>query len=360
MAEENLEVLYGIAEETVFRKEESGFTVLDLSTEEGELITVVGILPEISAGEELKLTGYWDTHANFGRQFRAELCERSMPETVSQMLKYLASGAIKGIGPSTANKIVDAFGDRSFTVLSDYPEELANIKGISLKKAKEICKTFRDQFAVREIMMALGNLGMTPTESLRVYRAFGKNAVTRIQENPYLLCLSDLGIGFDRADSLAAGLQEQPAPEYRLQAGVLHVVRHNVLNGHTCLPRDKVLRPAANLLETNTDTIDIVIDDLTEKKWLYCVPLHGREFLFLPEFFEAEYETAQRIRMMLRFPPAGRPALEQELQKIEQRNGIHYEARQREAMVTAVEKGILILTGGPGTGKTTTVKGILE
>lgn len=360
MSEEELEYLYGVAEETIYRKEETGFTVLDLSTEEGELITVVGVLPEISAGEELKLAGHWDTHATFGRQFRAELCERSMPETVAQMLKYLASGAVKGIGPSTANKIVEAFGEETFEVLSHHPEKLAEIKGISLAKAKAIGKNFQDQFAVREIMMSLSNMGLTPAESIRVYRFLGNSAVARIQQNPYLLCLADIGISFERADSLAASLPEAPDPGYRMSAGILHVLSHNVGNGHTCLPRDKVLAPAANLLGTNTDAIDIAIDTLADQHQLRCASLNGREFLFLPEFFDAEYNTAQRVKMLVRFPPAGRSALERDIKRIEQRNGIQYEAKQREAIITAIEKGVLILTGGPGTGKTTTVNGILE
>ena len=360
MPEEELEYLYGVAEETIYRKEETGFTVLDLSTEEGELITVVGVLPEISAGEELKLAGHWDTHATFGRQFRAELCERSMPETVAQMLKYLASGAVKGIGPSTANKIVEAFGEETFEVLSHHPEKLAEIRGISLAKAKAIGKNFQDQFAVREIMMSLSNMGLTPAESIRAYRFLGNSAVARIQQNPYLLCLADIGISFERVDSLAASLPETPDPGYRMGAGILHVLNHNVGNGHTCLPRDKVLAPAANLLGTNTDTVDIAIDTLVEQHQLRCAPLNGREFLFLPEFFDAEYNTAQRIKMLVRFPPAGRSALERDIKRIELRNGIQYETKQRDAIITAIEKGVLILTGGPGTGKTTTVNGILE
>ena len=358
--EQEYEVLYGVAEEVVYRKEDSGFTVLDVSTEEGELVTVVGVLPEISAGEELKLTGHWDTHVTFGRQFRAELCEQSMPATVAQMLKYLASGAVKGIGPSTANKIIEAFGEDAFDVLSNRPEELAQIKGISRAKAREMSEAFKDQFATRETMMALGRLGLTPNESINVYKVFGDHSVQRVMENPYVLCLADVGIGFERADSIANAFSEQPAPEYRIQAGIIHVVNHNIGNGHTCLPRDKMLAPAASLLDTNNDTIDIAIDGLVEHHQLEQAVLDGREFIFLPYMHEAEYSAAQRIKMICKFPPAGRPALEKELKKIEKRNGIQYEAKQREAITMAVEKGILILTGGPGTGKTTTVNGILQ
>ena len=355
-----LEVLEGIAEELVFRREDTGFTVLDISTEDGELITVVGVLPEISAGEELRLSGRWDTHSSFGRQFRAEFCERRMPGTVAQMLKYLASGSVKGVGPSTAVKIIEAFGEDTFDVLGNHPEKLAKIRGISPKKAEQISEQFREQYAVRESMMALESLGLSPSESIRAYQVFGGDVVQMVRTNPYILCLSDVGMPFERVDTLASGLSEAPDPGYRIRAGILHVVNHNLNNGHTCLPREKLLRPAADLLETNDDTIDIAIDDLTEEHLLRVVPMNGREFVFLPHIFDAEYDSAQHIKMMVRFPPAGKTTVEKDLANVERQTGVHYEGKQREAIVTAIEKGILILTGGPGTGKTTTVDAILR
>ena len=354
------ETLSGIAEEVVFRKEETGFTVLDISTEDGELITVVGVLPDISAGEELTLTGRWDSHATFGRQFRAELCERKMPGTVAQMLKYLSSGSVKGIGPATAEKIVSEFGEDTFKVLSDHPDKLARIRGISKSKAESICSEFREQYAVREIMMALENMGLSPTESLNAYKLFGDSVIPRIKENPYLLCMSDIGIGFERADRLAESMEVRPDESYRIRAGVIYVVNYNLGNGHTCVPRDKTLRPAADLLGTNEDTIDIAIDELLERQLLKHADLGGREFLFMPQIFDAEHNSAQRIKMMVKFPPAGHPTLSEDIDRLEKKNGIHYEERQREALMTAIDKGILILTGGPGTGKTTTVNGILQ
>lgn len=360
MAEEELEVLEGIAEELVFRREDTGFTVLDISTEDGELITVVGVLPEISAGEELRLSGHWDTHSTFGRQFRAEFCERRMPGTVAQMLKYLASGSVKGIGPATAVKIVEAFGEDTFDVLGNYPERLATVKGITKKKAEAICEQFKEQYAVRETMMSLETLGLSPSESIAAYRCFGDNVVQMVMKNPYILCLSEVGMRFERVDALADTLHDKPDPDFRIRAGILHVVNHNLNNGHTCLPREKLLRPAADLLDTNQDTIDIAIDDLTEERLLRVVPIDGKEFVFLPYLFDAEYDSAQRVKMMVRFPPAGRPTLEKDIEDVERSTGVTYEAKQREAIVTAIEKGVLILTGGPGTGKTTTVNGILR
>lgn len=357
---EELENLYGIAEEIVYRREDTGFTVMDISSEEGELITVVGVLPDISAGEEVHFIGVWDTHQSFGRQFRAEACERTMPTTAAQMLKYLASGAVKGIGPSTATKIVEAFGERTFDILENHPDELAKIRGISRDKAEKMSREFSEQTAVREIMVKLAAFGLSPNECISAYKAFGAHAVKRIEENPYLLCISEIGIPFERVDKLASDMPKQPASEYRIKAGILHVISHNLGNGHTCLPREKLLSPCADLLGIDKDAVDITMDTLTSERQLVTCELRGMEFVFLPHIYEAEYTAAQRIKMMVSFPPAGRPTLEKEIDRLERENNITYEKLQREAIVTAVEKGVLILTGGPGTGKTTTVNGILS
>ena len=360
MDQKMTEDLYGIAEEIVFRREDTGFTVLDISTEDGELVTVVGVLPDIASGEDVHFIGRWETHQSFGRQFRAEACERTMPSTAAQMLKYLSSGAVKGIGPATATKIVEAFGADSFDVIENHPENLAKIRGISRDMAERISRQFAEQSAVRDIIIKLEAFGLTPNECLAVFKVFGANSVKRVNENPYLLCIAEIGIPFERVDSLAGSLPEPPNTDYRLKAGIVHVVTHNLANGHTCLPREKLLGPCAALLGADTDTIDITIDKLTGERQLTCQVLDGKEFIFLPHIFDAEYSAAQRIKMMVTFPPAGRAALVREIDRLELINGIQYESLQREAIVTAIEKGVLILTGGPGTGKTTTVNGILE
>ena len=360
MQDSDFESLYGVVEELVFRREDSGFTILDISTEDGELITVVGVLPDMAAGEEVHFLGQWDNHPSFGRQFKAEVVERTMPSTAAQMLKYLASGAIKGIGPSTANKIVEEFGEDTFDILENHPEMLAKIKGITRDKADKISEEFARTTAVREIMVRLETIGFSANESIDVFRVLGANSVARINENPYLVCIPEIGLSFDRAEAIAGGLSVAPDPSYRIKAGIIHVVTHNLGNGHTCLPREKLLSPCAELLDIDKDTVDITMDALVSEKQLSTCELDGVEFVFLPYIYEAEYKAAQHIKMMVTFPPAGRETLAQEIDNIERDNGIKYEALQREAIVTAVERGVLILTGGPGTGKTTTLNGILE
>ena len=349
----------GVVNHVTFTNKENGFTVLELESGD-ELVTAVGVMPELNAGELLELSGYWDFHASFGRQFKVEMCERRMPASAGDILRYLSSGGVKGIGPKTAVKVVEKFGEETFEVLENEPERLAQIKGISLEKAKEISADFKKQFAVREIMIALERYGMTTAECVAAFRVFGARASDIITRNPYALCSEGVGFSFSRAETIAQALPSPPEKGYRFQAGVLHVMSHNLSNGHTCIPRDKLFAPCAELLSTNDDTVDITIDELVGSGRLVSRDINGREFLFLPYIYKAEKNAAEHIKQLLKFPPAGRPAPEKEVDRLEKQMGIKYGKRQREAIITAVEKGMLILTGGPGTGKTTTLNGILR
>lgn len=356
---ENLEEIHGYVEELVFRKPESGFTVLELSADE-EYITVVGVLPEINVGEELKLRGTWVVHQTFGKQFRAELCERSLPSTSADLYRYLASGAVKGIGPKTAQKIIERFGEDAFEVLEKHPKSLALINGISLSKAEKICQAFNEQFSVRQVMIALERLGLTASECLRIYRLYGANAVDVVRMNPYVLCGEGIGIGFERAEQIADALDVKPATEFRIQAGVMHVIRHNLRNGHTCLPREKLIAPSKGLLDTDEESINEALDTLIQEHKLEEFVMDGKVFVALFKIYSDEYAASERIKVFLKFPPAGKPTLLQDIENIERDECIVYDEKQREAIIKAVDKGILILTGGPGTGKTTTLNGILK
>ena len=354
-----LEELCGVVEDVTYRREDTGFTVMDIFADD-EYVTVVGVLPELSEGESVRLRGTWGYHATFGKQFKAQLCERSMPSSSADLLRYLSSGAVTGIGPATAKKIIERFGENSFDVLENQPERLADIKGISLKKAKDISKIFNEQFAVRQIMISLERFGMTTHECLEAYKLYGANAVDMIKANPYALCSDIVGMGFERADAIASALPEPPDRAYRVSAGIVHVVKYNLNNGHTCVPRKKLIAPSSGLLEADEDTIEAAIDALVESGRLISQMMNGKEFLFLPQIYSAEKLAAQRILVMTKFPPAGRVTVEEDIEKIEKEENIHYESKQREAILTAANKGILILTGGPGTGKTTALNGILK
>lgn len=356
--EETGTIINGVVEGIIYRNPENGYSVLDVSWE-GKLITAVGLLSVVEPGEQLVLRGGWVNHPTFGSQFKVESFERKLPKNAADMLRYLSGGTIKGIGPATAQKIVDRFGDKTFEIMETQPARLSEIRGISAEKADEIGKAFRKQFAVREIMIYLEKYGMTPAECLSTYKAFGPNSVERVTENPYCLCTARIGISFNRADEIAQQMTAAVNPVYRARAGVIHIISHNLQNGHTCLPREKIPAPAAELLGMDEQSVQQIIDDLIEDKELVEEPIDERAFLFLPYMYLAEKNIADRIKVMLRFPPQkGRP-VESDLDEIERQQGIKFEDKQREAILTAVKQGLLVLTGGPGTGKTTTLNGIL-
>lgn len=349
----------GIIENVVFHNSVNCFCVLEININ-GEIITAVGTLSDPSPGEELLLYGVWGAHEVFGRQFKFSSCERSLPDTTAKLYRYLASGSIKGIGPKTALKIIERFGEDSFHVLESEPEKLAVINGISKNKALEISTEFNRQYAMRKIMIELENVGITPAECTAIYKYFGMNAVNIIKENPYILCGTVNGFSFERAEKLVADMGVKPDSFYRNQAGILHIIRHNIYNGHTCIPRRKMYEPSEALLGIGKSETDSCLERLIENKQLLTYNMDSEEFLFVPEMYIAETAIAARMRNILKFPPSQIKAVEKDIERIEEENGIIYAEKQKEAIITAASKGLLILTGGPGTGKTTVVKGIIE
>ncbi|MGN0520916.1 MAG: ATP-dependent RecD-like DNA helicase [Candidatus Fimenecus sp.] len=361
MSEEvQTQILQGTVEDIKFRNEQNGYTVLEVGCDD-ELVTAVGTFSDISVGESVRLSGAWTYHSTFGRQFKVEAFEREMPATAEQLYNYLAAGAVKGIGPATAQKIIEKFGENAFDVLENEPKKLATIKGISLEKAEKMQASFKKQFAVRNIMIALETYGMSPRECIAAYEAFGSNAVERVTKNPFELCDAETGIGFERAEAIADALPNPPESDFRVRAGITHIVRQNLYsNGHTCIPREKLLKIAADYLSVGTDAVDIQIDTLTSAGALTAKEINGREFIFLTSAYRDEKTIADRMKILLRFPPPQCETLDKDIEKQEKADGITYAATQREAIKTAVSRGVLILTGGPGTGKTTTLNGILK
>ena len=352
------EQLTGTVEHIVFCNEDNGWTVLELDTG-NTLETVVGVLPQVQPGETLRLQGAWTEHPSFGRQFKATACESTLPTDATAILRYLASGAVKGVGPATAARIVDRFGADSLRILEEEPQELAGIKGISLAKAMEISRSFCSQFGLREVVMTFATYGLTPNEALRCWKRFGPTTLARIKANPYLLCTPGLYIGFERADALCMSLNGDKLDPHRLEAGITYVLRHNLNNGHTCLPRDKVLPTAVTLLNVPEEAVDSVLTRMLEGRELYRETIDGREFLFLPRIHEAEAFVAVRMQLMSGRETVSEEDLSLRIDAMERNFHITYEQQQRRAMVEAIATGVLILTGGPGTGKTTTLRGII-
>ena len=351
------ELISGTVAEVVFQNQENGYAVIKLDSEEGGLITVVGTIPVPVAGERLIVTGKWGTHTNYGRQFEAEFLERMLPDSSKEILAYLSSRAVRGIGPKTAEKIVAAFGEDSLKILERAPERLSEISGISMKKALEMGASFRQQVGVRHLIEFLAAYHIPAETAVQLYRAYGGRAMELVQENPYLLTQPQFGAVFSSADTLALELGFDGNDPRRVEAGVLFELRHNLANGHSFLPKDKLTAATASLLELEAAEVEEAMDRLCELGRIELDEIAGLQAVYLPEYYEAESYITQRILRTASQTPQARK--EVSVASIEAVNGIRYAEKQREAICAAAQERVMILTGGPGTGKTTTLAGIL-
>lgn len=349
----------GVVEDVTFVNPETGFAVIEVDTGQ-ELLPVVGELYGVSAGEELRLTGSYASHPKFGRQFKAVAFERSLPAGAAAIRKFLSSGTVKGIGAVLAGRIVDHFGDDTLEILEQTPGRLSEVRGISPKKAEALTAELQQLFGMRTVMMFLASYGMTPAEGVRVWKKWGVIAMDIIRDNPYLLCGEDIGADFKRADTIALSLGMEEDCGKRLFGAVVHILRHNLRNGHTCLSRAKVVELASKLLDgIPQEVIDQDITQRLEEEELFSIQ-RNREFLFLPAMYQAERYIALRLSMMLQNRFFVQRNLDRMIAAVEKEKGIQYEELQREAIRQALQQSILILTGGPGTGKTTTLNAIID
>lgn len=355
--DKKLENIQGTVEHVVFASEDTGYTVFELD-QEGELVTVVGTIPGITPGEEVVLTGSYSTHPTYGYQFRAEICQRTLPATASAIYKYLSSGSIKGIGPRTARKIVDLFGDETLTIMERNPERLSEIGGISAQKAQSIHQEYQNIFGIRSVMIELSRYGIDSNEAIRVWKQWGALAMDVVRENPYQLCV--LGISFEKADDIAQNLDMDESSPLRLRAGLIHILTRNFSsNGHTCLPIDKLISTEVAWLGVEKETLEDVLHQTLEDDILISDTLKDKTYIYLPESYEAETYIAGRIDLMLHTSSPQPKDYTLEIDALEKQLQIQYATLQRKAISMALQNNIFILTGGPGTGKTTTLNGIL-
>lgn len=356
---ENYEHLKGTVEDITYINDDNGYTVFTVS-ENGEPVVAVGILPYINVGEQVDLTGNYIIHPQYGQQFKVVTAERTMPSSTAEILKYLSSGAIKGIGPATANMIVSRFGEDTLDIIENDASKLAQIKGISPEKAEKIGKEFMKQYGVREVMLKLSSFNITANEAMRIYKKFGASSLEKIASNPYMLCHEGIGFSFMRADEIASNLENSVDTSYRAQAGIEYILKHNLHNGHTCLPKDKLCETAEKLLGYAYDDCESVLDSMVYNGALTKAELNEREFIFLPELYKQERYCANRIALMMSVPPAEVPVSVSRLEQIERETGVLYDDVQKKAITSALSNGMLVLTGGPGTGKTTTLNAIIS
>lgn len=357
MAEKKLESIKGTVEEITFYNQDNGYTVMEISCG-NEAVTVVGNFSQLAVGSQIEASGEWIVHPSYGRQFKADTLTETLPQDAAGILRYLSSGIIKGVGRATAEKIVNAFGSESFDVIEKDVDRLSSIKGISKPAARKIQRSFIEKFASRQTIEDLKQKGLTHKEAFDAYNFFHENAVEVFDDNPYDFVAAGI-YDFDRAEEIAEELDEPVSPGLRAQSLVEHIVDHNISNGHTCLPRDSVVRTAKAYLSCSDDVAQIAVDDAVEYHRLITEDIDGRQFLFNPSAYNAEKDIADRIKVFVNYPPQESEISGAEIYAFEKANDIEFDAKQRKAIEIAVNKGSLILTGGPGTGKTTTVKGII-
>ena len=358
---EKLIKLSGSVEQVIYANEENGYLVCDLGTDDDDLITITGIMPYVNEGDSLIVYGEWKHNPKYGRQFVVSQYERYMPANASAILRYLSSGAIKGIGKKTALKIVEEFGDNTLEVLENHPDWLSDIPGISLKKAKQICEDFKAKAGIRTAMLFFRDyFGATTT--VKIYKKWGSASIDIAKNNPYRLCEEIDGIGFERADSMAMKLGLERDSYARLVSGVAHVLKYNAAqNGHVCLPREKLAQAASQLLGASAERIDEVIDDMLSMGKLRYSMFDGIVYLYDKIAYECESYIAEKLEFLDRVCPAVDVSdANFFIEKEERRNGFTYAYMQKKAIIGALESGVMLLTGGPGTGKTTIVKALLE
>lgn len=353
------EELSGIVERITYANETNGYTVAILRSGR-ERVTIVGTFPFLSEGETLKLTGNFIVHPTYGSQFSAVTFERTAPSNVAGILRYLSTGVIKGVGPSTAAKIVEKFGAESLDIIQNHPEELAEIKGISLQKAYSISEEYGKQFGIRDVMLLLSPYEIGVEKCAMIYKELGKEATDKIKENPYILCRGDMDISFEKAENIAADFGISPDNELRLCAGIEYILRKNLMNGHTCLPRKKLVAVAIELLESDFHRIESICDKMAERLVVIPKQIGNEEFLALPDYYYAEEYIAARLSATCRNIKIADIIDDMEIDYIENKLGIKFEDLQREAVKKAFDSGVLVLTGGPGTGKTTTLNAIIR
>lgn len=351
----------GQIDDIVYRNENNGYTVLNIDTG-NEIVCAVGLMPGIDVGDEIKASGVFKTHPTYGEQLSVNYFERCAPTTSSAILKYLSSRAIKGIGPSTARRIVEEFGEKSLEIIENSPEKLTKIKGISKEKAQMMSDELKRTFGFRELLIYLEKYDISPEEAVRVWKHLGINAEKLIEENPYVLCEDGINISFQRADKIAISQDKSTDSVFRIRAAIVHILNHNKNNGHTCLPKDKLIETCVKFTETDCETVGNALEEMITDASLFndFRSSDNREFIYLPLYHRAETYSAARLQMLLRFPPQIISDIEGRIAAIEKSDGIKYADLQKEAIHKALTQGVLILTGGPGTGKTTTLNAIIK
>ena len=359
MEENNLLQIEGSVERIVYRNEDNGYTVLEIDVD-GEEFTAVGVMPQITAGDRARMLGSFTEHKSYGLQFSAQTCEVERPTGAADILRYLASGAVKGVGPTTARRLVDAFGENTLEVMENEPERVAMLRGISSDKAADFSVQLKSNEGIRKLVLFLGEYDISNAAAIRIFKALGPMAVRLIKENPYILCDGDFGISFESADKIAVRENLGGDAEIRVNAGILYILRRNEGNGHTCLPRDVLADTAARFLGVEVQSVEESMERLIFDRSLVSESFEGREFIFRQSMHLTELYISSRLKLLKGFPAESLRGIDNAIGICEKADGIVYDDLQKCAIKMALSEGFLVLTGGPGTGKTTTLNAIIK
>ena len=358
MQQQEMEILQGTIAAVVYQNYDNGYAVLRLRCQDGQTVTVVGTIPMPAAGESLMVTGRWASHNSYGRQFEAEFLERMLPRTSMEILAYLSGRIIKGIGPRTAARIVEKFGDSTLDIMEREPSRLAEVAGISAAKAKAIGEEFRLRVGMRQLMEFLTAHQLPAELAAKVYKLYGEQAMDLLYEDPYLL--TELEAPFGAVDRFAIALGVAGDDPRRVEAGVLFELQYNLSAGHSFLPMDKLLAATAELLSIDTSVAEAAIERLSGHEAVILDTLANIRVVYLPQLHEAECYIQQRLTAAAQASHGRQRGLQRMLQLAQAECGIEYSRQQIEAIEASVDSGLLLLTGGPGTGKTTILRGILS
>ncbi len=359
MQEAEQTYIQGTVSAVIYQNEENGYTVLRLDVGDEGAITVVGCMPGVAPGEGISVQGTWARHTSYGEQFKAETVERRLPAGTKAIYDYLASGAVRGIGAATARRMIEEFGEEALVVLEEHPERLTKLKGITRKKALAIGDGFRMQMGMRRLLSFLGEHEVPLQLSMPLYRRYGDRALEVIRGNPYLLVDEELGVEFSTADQLALSMGMEGDDPQRMEAALLHELTYNLDNGHTFLPRRKLLPATAQLIGLEGEELEDALETLLERGEVVQEQVAGEEGIYLHDLYEAEQYVAWRLTEMARGELTAPQQLEELIDHIQTEQGIIYAPQQREAVALAATSQVMLLTGGPGTGKTTSLRGVL-
>lgn len=353
------EIVEGLVTEIIFSNEENGYTVCETETEDGDIV-LVGVLPGLHPGENIKAAGQWKVHPTYGEQFQVESFEKTIPQTVQAIEKYLASGVIKGIGPALAKRIVKHFKEKTLEIIEEESERLEEIKGISLEKAQSIGAIFHNQRELRRAVLFLQDYGITPAYALRIYKKYRENTVEIIQINPYRLAEDIIGIGFKKADQIAETVGIDRESPHRVMSGIQYILNQSAGNGHAYLPKEKLLEETVKLLNIPEEIMENALLELQMNKQIFQERKDEEIRVYGAPFYYGEINVAKQILELAGTKETQEEAaLEKIIESVQKEIKIELAQCQREAVKEAFSEGVLIITGGPGTGKTTTINTII-